>query len=72
MRYLYWWVRPRRETATSEFSVWHSQKESHPVFKIKTNFLRLLSKGDDGSSYAYGGGGLGLLVVIVILVLILR
>jgi hypothetical protein len=48
------------------------RRNSMSVFKSKTTFRRLLSKGEDGRAYAYGGGGLGLLVVIVILVLILR
>jgi hypothetical protein len=40
---------------------------------IKRKFLKVLSKGERGQSYAYGGGGILVTVlVVVLLVLLLR
>ncbi len=39
---------------------------------LNRKLMNLLSKAEDGQSYAYGGGGLFLVVVVILLIVLLR
>jgi hypothetical protein len=39
---------------------------------LKRKLRHMLSKGEEGQTYAYGGGGVMVVLVIVVLILLLR
>jgi len=43
-----------------------------PVKTLNRKLMNVLTKGEEGQSYAYGGGGVVLILVVVLLVLLLR
>jgi len=42
------------------------------VKTLNRKLMNVLTKGEEGQSYAYGGGGVVLILVVVLLVLLLR
>lgn len=39
---------------------------------LKRKLRQVLSKGEEGQSYAYGGGGLLLVLVVILIIVLIR